>query len=181
MDFEPSKVDSPESFIEFVKFLDLPAPPVTPDTIGGVWEALSSDDAPVVFRLELDGSHGWLAVVAVSDPMIFSLTDTRWNESGVELHFKGAGGPNDPTPYTGVLRLHGVVRKAPEFHHESGLLTGEFVYSPELPNPANMARSWWSQWKLRFLKHTTFPYLDTVCKLSRQAREAIEQQRRKSE
>ena len=36
-----------------------PAPPVTPDTIGGLWEALSTDDTRV-FRLELEGAVGSL-------------------------------------------------------------------------------------------------------------------------
>ena len=111
--------------------------------------------------------------------MIFSLTDTRWDEHGVELHFigvgrssRGSGGPDDPTPYTAVLRLQGVASKVPEFRYESGLLTGEFVLSPERPNP--------SRWKLRFVKETS-PYLDAICKLSAQAKEAIEQQGHKSE
>jgi hypothetical protein len=164
----------------FIRASEDPAPPVTPDTIGGLWEALSTDDTRV-FRLELDGGRGWLAVgIPFTDPMIFSLTDTRWNEHGVELHFKGvgrssrgAGGPDDPTPYTAVLRLRGVAYRVPEIRQEGGLLTGEFVLSPERPNP--------SRWKLRFLKETAIPYLDTICKLSAQAKEAIEQQRHKSE
>ena len=86
-----------------------PAPPVTPETINGLWEALSKDDTRV-FRLELDAGRGWLAVgIPFIDPMTFALTDTRWQKGGVELYFRGvgrssrgAGGPDDRTPYTAV-------------------------------------------------------------------------------
>ena len=154
-----------------------PAPPVTPETINGLWEALSEDDTRL-FRLELADGAGWLAVgIPFIEPMIFALTETRWQSDGVELRFKGvgsssrgAGGADDPTPYTAVLRLRGVAWRAPEFHQAGGLLTGEFVLSPERPNP--------SRWKLRFIKDTISPYLDTICKLSVQAKEAIEQQKK---
>jgi hypothetical protein len=156
------------------------ATPVTPDTIGGLWEALSKDDTRV-FRLELEADRGWLAVgIPFIDPMIFALTDTRWQKGGVELHFRGvgsssrgAGGPDDPTPYTAILRLRGVAWREPTLRQEGGLLTGEFVLSPERPNP--------SRWKLSFQKSTAIPYLDTISKLSEQAKEAINQQRHKPE
>src|SRR4051794_32556052 len=88
-----------------------PAPPITADTIGGLWEALSKDDTRV-FRLELEAGRGWLAVgIPFIDPMIFALSDTRWRKGGVELYFRGVGrssrgaaGPDDPTPYTAILR-----------------------------------------------------------------------------
>lgn len=157
-----------------------PAPPVTPETIGGLWEALSEDDTRV-FRLELSDGKGWLAVgIPFTEPMIFALADTRWQKDGVELYFRGvgrssrgAGGPDDPTPYTAVLRLRGVAYTVPEIRQEGGLLTGVFVLSPERVNP--------SKWKLRFQKSTAIPYLDTISKLSAQAKEAIERQRQGGE
>lgn len=153
-----------------------PAPPVTPQTINGLWEALSERDTRV-FRLELAQGAGWLAVgIPFIEPMIFALTDTRWQKGDVELHFKGVGsssrgahGPDDPTPYTAVLRLRGVAWTAPEVRQEGGVLTGVFILCPE-QKPEN-------QWKLRFLKETAIPYLDTISKLSLQAKEAIERQR----
>ena len=112
--------------------------------------------------------------------MIFALTETRWQKGGVELCFRGVGrssrgahGPDDLTPYTAVLRLRGVAWSAPEVRQEGGVLTGVFVLCPEQKNP--------SRWKLRFLKETAIPYLDTISKLSVQAKEAIEQQRHKPE
>ncbi len=157
-----------------------PAPPVTPETINGLWEAFSKDDTRV-FRLELDAGRGWLAVgIPFIDPMTFALTDTRWQQGGVELYFRGvgrssrgAGGPDDPTPYTAVLRLRGVAWKIPEIRQEGGHLTGVFVLSPDRPNP--------SRWKLSFQKSTAIPYLDTISKLSEQAKEANERQRQTGE
>lgn len=157
-----------------------PAPAVNRETINGLWEALSDRDTRV-FRLEVDGERGWLAVgIPFIDPMIFALTDTRWRNGGVELHFRGvgrssrgAGGPDDPTPYTAVLRLRGVAWREPTLRQEGGLLTGVFVLSPERVNP--------SRWKLSFQKSTAIPYLDTISKLSVQAKEAIEQQRQNGE
>jgi hypothetical protein len=151
-----------------------PAPPVTAETINGLWEALSDVDTRV-FRLELSEGKGWLAVgIPFGEPMTFALTNTRWQKNGVELQFKGigrssrgAGGPDDLTPYTAVLRLRGVAYTVPEIRQEGGLLTGTFVLCTERPNP--------SRWKLRFQKSTAIPYLDTISKLSVQAKEALEQ------
>src|SRR5688572_5474548 len=131
-----------------------PAPPVTPETINGVWGAISRDWEPRVFRIEIAGDKGWLAVgIAFIDPMIFTLTDTLWQKDGVELHFRGvgrssrgAGGPEDPTPYTAVLRLRGYAWREPTLRQEGGLMTGVFILSPDRPHP--------SRWELSFQKST---------------------------
>jgi len=150
------------------------APPVDRDTIKGSWEALA-EDYERVFRLELGDGLGWLSIgVQFIDPMIFTLTKTRWDKSGVELYFKGvgssskgAGGPDDLTPYTALLRLKGVAWK--DANTSGGLLTGVFVLCPERKNP--------SRWKVRFLKDTAFPDFKTLLQLSERAKQAIEQQK----
>jgi hypothetical protein len=131
--------------------------------------------------MEITGAKGWLAVgIAFIDPMIFTLTDTLWQKDGVELHFRGvgessrgAGGPDDATPYTAVLRLRGYAWREPTLRQEGGLLTGVFILSPDRPHP--------SRWELSFQKSTAAPYLETISRLSQQAKDAIEQQRNKPE
>src|SRR5690349_12548344 len=89
-----------------------PAPPVNPETLNGVWEALSDRDTRV-FRLEITNDAGWLAIgLEFIEPMIFRLSNTEWEKDGVVLHFEGVGRsahgahiPDDGTPYTAVLRL----------------------------------------------------------------------------
>jgi hypothetical protein len=107
------------------------------------------------------------------EPMTFVLTQTRWNTDGVELSFKGVGrsshgarGPDDPTPETALLKVHGVAWSAPQFGQSGGELTGEFVLSPE---------KYPSVWKVRFIRMTAIPYLETISKLSAQVKQAIEE------
>jgi hypothetical protein len=153
-----------------------PAPPVNAETIKGLWEAIADSDTRV-FRMEIADDAGWLAVgIPFIEPMIFALTQTRWQKSGVELNFKGVGrssrgahGPDDTTPYTAVLRLRGVAWSAPEVGQAGGQMTGVFVLNPEEKSP--------SVWKVRFLKETAIPYLETVSKLSAEVKQAIERQK----
>lgn len=150
-----------------------PLPPVTPETIQGSWESLS-EDYERVFRLQLANGSGWLAVgITFIDPMIFALTRTQWHENGVDLYFtgvgrssKGASGPDDPTPETALVRLTGVAWK--DGGREGGLLTGTFVLCPE--------HVFKTSWKVRFLRNTAIPDVNSLMRLSEQAKQAIEQQ-----
>jgi hypothetical protein len=152
-----------------------PAPPVNAETIKGLWEAIAESDTRV-FRMELADDSGWLAVgIPFIDPMTFALTQTRWKKGGVELYFKGVGrssrdahGPDDTKPYTAVLRLQGVAWTAPEVAQAGGQMTGVFVLNPE---------KYPSIWKVRFLKETAIPYLETISKLSADVKQAIERQK----
>ena len=152
-----------------------PAPPVNTETIKGVWDAIADNGSSTrVFRMELAENKGVLAVgVPFFEPMTFALTKTVWKDDGVELYFKGVGssshgahGPDDPTPLTAVLRLHGVAWSAPEYGQSGGELTGEFTQNPG---------KWQSVTKAEFVKLTRLPYLDTISKLSAEVKQAIEQ------
>ena len=154
-----------------------PAPPVNADTIKGLWEAIAdSGSAMRVFRMELADKTGWLAVgIPFVEPMTYVLTQTRWKKDGAELYFKGVGqssrgahGPDDPTPETAILRVHGVAWSAPEFGQAGGELTGEFAMHPE---------KYPRVWKVRFVKMTAIPYLETISKLSAEVKQAIEQEK----
>ena len=154
-----------------------PAPPVNAETIKGVWEAIAdSGSATRVFRMELAEKTGWLAIgIPFIAPMTFALTETRWKKDGVELHFQGVGGssrgahgPDDTTPYTALLKLHGVASSAPEVGQAGGQMTGEFVVNPD---------KYPSVSKVQFVKMTAIPYLETISKLSAEVKQAIEQQK----
>ena len=105
--------------------------------------------------------------------MTFVLTQTRWNTDGVELSFNGVGrsshgaeGPDDPAPETVLLKVQGVAWSAPQFGQAGGELTGEFLLGPE---------KYHNVWKVKFIKMTALPYLETISKLSAQVKQAIEE------
>jgi hypothetical protein len=129
--------------------------------------------------MELADDVGWLAIgISHIEPMTFALTRMRWRKGDVELYFKGVGrssrgrdGPDDPTPYSALLRLSGVAWT--DTGGGGGVLEGVFVLVPE-KKPENA-------WKVRFRRQTALPELDALLKLSAEAKQAIDRQKQSPE
>ena len=133
-----------------------PHPPVNPKTIIGEWES-GSTRSTRIFRLSVaSDSPSYLAIAYGGDQtMIFCLSNTIWNESGVVLQFQGLRGSKE---YTILITLTGVASEL------QGVLSGTLIMNPD-QLPLN-------EWEVTFYKGEEL-YFQQLARFSRDAEAAI--------